>query len=281
MAGTQQSCAVLMLGAGGKLGRMVRASWAVTGFHVVPVVRSLPIPQGGLTWQPGAPAPDVGPVAAVVALWGVTPGPGRDLSENTALAVAAVDLAQAVGASAVLHCSSAAVYRPGPDPLTEDMAGDPPSPYGQAKLDMEQAIAARATPDGPRQIILRIGNVAGADSLFANLRPGAAVTLDRFADGAGPSRSYITAGDLARVIEGFLRSETGRGIYNTAAPVPTPMADLVTAVGADLNWRDAPEGAARQVWLDTGKLASVAELSQQAGTAQHLVSGAAVGGVWP
>ncbi len=281
MAGTQQSCSVFVLGASGKLGRMVRAAWTPDSFHLVPVVRSGPVPDGGVRWDPGHTAPNSGKVTAVVALWGVTPGPGRDLSDNTRLALAAMDVGEAVGAKAVLHCSSAAVYRPGGDPLTEDMAGDPPSDYGRAKLQMEQAIAARGRPEGPRQIVMRIGNVAGADSLFANLRPSARLTLDRFPDGAGPTRSYITAGDLGHVIAAFIRTETAQGIYNVSAPVPTPMADLVRSGGGELTWRDAPEGAARQVWMDTGKLRSVIDLSKDAAGAEHLVQGARAGGVWP
>lgn len=286
MAGRQQSCAVFVLGASGKLGRMVCSAWAPRSFRVVPVLRSGPVPAGALHWVPGGPVPPRDKVRAIVALWGVTPGPGKALSDNTRLALAAMDLGERVGADVVLHCSSAAVYRSGPDPLSEQAAGhtsggQPPSDYGRAKLDMERAIAARTNPTGPRQIVMRIGNVAGADSLFANLAPAVAVTLDRFPDGDGPARSYIAAKDLASVIEALILSDTARGIYNISAPVPTKMADLVYAASANLIWREAPQAAAQRVWLDTGKLQSVIDIPQEAASAEHLVQAARIGGVWP
>ena len=281
MAGTQQSCSVIVLGASGKLGRMVCAGWHPEGLKVVPVVRSGPVPDGGLLWQPGAAIPDIGPVKAVVALWGVTPGPGRDLAQNAHLAVAAMDLGKSLGADLVVHCSSAAVYRPGPNPLREVGASNLQSPYGMAKLEMANTITTRDDPKSPRQVILRIGNVAGAGNLFANMRPRATVTLDRFPNGQGPERSYVTAGDLAKVIEAFIRHPTASGIYTVAAPVPTPMAALVAASGAALTWREALPGAVPRVWLDTSRLSSVLALPERSAEPEYLLDGARVGGVWP
>lgn len=281
MAGTQQFRSILLLGANGKLGRMVRALWCPSGFSVVPVVRSGASAPDELVWSPGDRLPDISGVAAVVALWGVTPGPDRDLTDNTRLALAAMELGAGLGADVVVHCSSAAIYRPGPDPLPETVIADPGSPYGLAKVAMEQAISAQRTPGGPRQVVLRIGNVAGADSLFANLKCSRRITLDRFPDGSGPMRSYISAKDLALVIESLIQNRESEGIYNVSAAKPTAMAEIATAWGATVDWCDVRDGAAQMVWLDTTRLSGVVSLPRSAHSAAHLVLGVRDSGDWP
>ncbi|MBV7395326.1 NAD-dependent epimerase/dehydratase family protein [Mameliella sediminis] len=280
MAGTQHARKVLLLGASGKLGRMVSKLWQSDLYTLVPVTRDLPIFDNGLQWAPGDPPPDIEGIASVVALWGVTPGPGRTLSDNTRLALAAMELAESLGAGSVLHCSSAAVYRPADGPIPETEQPDPQSAYGQAKLDMEQAIASREPKGKLRNVIMRIGNVAGADSLFANLTPGQKITLDQFADGQGPQRSYIAPQDLVRVIEALIRVGA-EGTFNVAAPAPTPMADIVHAAGGQLAWRRAPKGAVPLVWLSTAALDPVIKLTCDIHSADHLVNAARQGGTWP
>ncbi len=255
--------------------------WRRGGIYLVPVVRTGPTEQGELIWSPGDKTPEIGPVAAVVALWGVTPGPGRDLADNTRLAVSAMDLGAALGVDAVVHCSTAAVYSPSAEPLKETVSPAPASAYGQAKLEMEQAIAAHRKSGGPRQIVMRIGNVAGADSLFGNLQMAGQITLDRFSDGLGPSRSYIAPGDLVHVIESLVRSPDAEGVFNVSAPKPTAMAEIAGVCKATVNWRDAPDSAVQFVWLDTARLGSVVSLPRNAHEAAHLVKGAQVSGVWP
>lgn len=278
MAGTQQSGKVLLLGASGKLGRMLCDLWQSRVFSLVPVYRSKG--QGGLAWAPGDPVPEVGRVAAVIALWGVTPGSERNLDDNTRLALAAMDLGKAMGVGAVVHCSSAAVYQPGPQPISEIGSVCPGSDYGRAKLAMEKAIEEGARGEAMRNIILRIGNVAGADSLFANLRSGGRITLDRFADGTSPARSYIAPPDLVRVIEALVEDGTAAGTYNVSAPIPTPMGDIARAAGCSIDWREAPETAMPMVWLDTSRLSRILELPPLAAAPDYLVEGARAGGTW-
>lgn len=200
-----------------------------------------------IAWQPGDPVGGLPPADAVVALWGVTPGAGRDLSLNTTLALAAMDLAQAVGARRVLHCSSAAVYPGGSVAACESDAVAPWSPYGVEKARMEAAVAdwTRQRPGGPRACCLRMANVAGADSLFAALDRGGTITLDRFPDGQGPRRSYLAPGDLAQAIGALLRLPAADlpEVVNLAGPTAVAMADVVRAAGQEPAWRPAPEGA--------------------------------------
>lgn len=260
---------------------MVRAVWQAAGLNLLPVVRSGPVPTGGLLWEPGMPVPAVERVAAVVALWGVTPGPDRDLSLNTQLAKEAMALGDALGAAAVLHCSSGAVYRPGPDPVSEDATPDPQSAYGRAKLDMERAIFADGRAGGPRQVVMRIGNVAGADSLFGNLARGCRITLDRFPEGDAPARSYIGPRDLCRVVEALIRDDDAQGVFNVALPVPTGMADIAREYGSDFDWRPAPPDAFRLMCLDTTRLSRIVQLDAENAAPDKLLAAARETGAWP
>lgn len=279
MAGTQQSRKVLLMGASGKLGRMLCALWQSDSLSLVPVYRSKG--QAGLVWNVGEPVPKIEDVAAVIAFWGVTPGPGCNLDDNSRLALATLELGTALGAGVVVHCSSAAVYQPGESPVSETGPARPVSDYGRAKLAMEKAIEESARGEGPRNITLRIGNVAGADSLFANLQPGGRITLDRFPDGSSPARSYIAPPELVRVIEALVEDTTAEGTYNVAAPVPTEMGEIARAAGCAIDWRDARETAVPKVWLDTSRLSQILALPSGAAAPDHLVKGALAGGTWP
>lgn len=241
---------ILVLGASGKLGRILHRRWR--GRDDVLWQARKPGPGVDVVWHTGTAWPGRRSVRAIVALWGVVPGCGA-LSDNTALALAAMTLARDLGAERVLHCSSAAVYAPGRLPRREEEA-DPSSDYGRAKLAMERAVASWPAP--PASCCLRIGNVAGADSLFAALdRPGP-VTLDRFPGGHGPLRSYLGHAALARTLESLLELPVAHlpPVLNLAGDGVVDMADLVRAAGRELVWRPAPDTAIPALTLDTGAL---------------------------
>ena len=255
---------VLVLGSNGRLGSMLRHHWRDRQ-DVIWQARSrsaAPV----LDWSAQADLTELirrlPHTRAVVALWGVVAGSAGPLGDNTELALRPFAIARATGADRVLHCSSAAVYRPGPDPLAETAIPAPINTYGQAKLDMEQAIAAEQRRDawGPKSIIMRIGNVIGADSLSRAMmqasRDGTAVTLDRFANGTGPRRSFLSAAGLARSIAWLVDCPSNAlpRVINLAATGATDMADLVRHAGLDLAWRKAPASAVPLVELDTSRL---------------------------
>nr|WP_053078860.1 NAD-dependent epimerase/dehydratase family protein [Puniceibacterium sp. IMCC21224] len=278
MAQKAQVRHVLVLGANGKVGRMVRASWESRddGPRITAVARR---PEAGvLQWAPGAPLDVLPNVDAIIALWGVTAGPSADLGANSTLALTAMRVAQAVGADRVLHCSSAAVYSESTEPLTEVHPCKPASSYGAAKLTMETALDAYAAahPQGPRPVSLRIGNVAGAESLFAAMRGSNSITLDRFGgkEGGGPLRSYIGPSDLGKVLETLALVPVGQlaSVYNVSAPRPTGMELIARAAGREVVWRDAPPTAIRQVVLDTSRLEAVCALASESAEAEHLVA---------
>lgn len=276
---------LLLLGATGKLGRALQACWRVAppgDMTVTGLARrrnSSDIP----VWVPGGPLPATGPVRAVIAAWGVTSGTREDMDSNIALARAALDLAREVGAERVLHFSSAAVYGRGDGPLGEEDAPDPQAPYGASKLRMENAVDDwhKTFEGGPRSVILRIGNVAGADMLFGNMRAGQSVTLHRLPDGTAPRRSYIAPADLARVIAALVQAPDPARIYNVAAPAVTGMDAIATEAGVPIRWQEAPETALPEVWLNTDRLRAVLSLGQQSAQPRHLIDGARQAGLWP
>lgn len=267
MAQAKGMARLLVLGASGKLGRMLARLWhdaPPSGWEITWQFRREP-GEGRVVWEPGAPLP-LRRADAILALWGVTAGDDAALAENSRLAIEAQDLGRALGAARVFHCSSAAVYAPEAVLLPESRAGGPARPYGAAKLAMEHALAdwVLAHPEGPAAVALRLANVVGADSLFAAITGGrGAVTLDRFSDGEGPWRSYVTVPALARVVEALLTAERIPFALNVATPRPVAMEALARAAGCDVAWREAPETAARMVALDTALLQALAPLPDQ------------------
>lgn len=248
---------IVVLGSSGRLGRILRHGWR----DRTDVIWQHRRDGDGVAWSPGDHWPGPSSARAIVALWGVVPGKG-DLADNTALALAAQDLGARLGADRVLHCSSAAVYAPGPDPQAETSAR-PQNPYGMAKLAMEQALAdwVRARGDGPAYCAMRIGNVAGADSAFGAIARHTPVTMDRFADGHGPRRSYLTHALFVHAVDALLSCPLGAlpAVINLANPGVLDMADIVRAAGCEMQWRDTGEPA-NCVALDLSRLALLADL---------------------
>lgn len=207
-----------------------------------------------------SPPPDPGPLSAIFALAGPTRG---DLSLTTDLALAAIDMALQYGPCPVLIASSSAVYGPQAGAAAEDAVPAPVSAYGQAKLAMEQAVLARLGSLGqcaPPLCLLRIGNVAGADAALLAAQHGA-VTLDRFADGRGPRRSYVGMRDLAVVMTGLARiAALGQPlpqVLNIGGPWPVEMQALLQAAGVGWTWQTAPATAQHSMTLDTSRLGAV------------------------
>ncbi|MGX9356002.1 sugar transferase [Roseobacteraceae bacterium S113] len=188
----------------------------------------------------------------VVALWGATSGVETMAKVNPMLARWADDLAAAGGARLVLHASTGAVYSPSDEPLSEESETRPRHPYGASKLAAENI---PFTSDA-RHVFLRLGNVAGADSLFRAICMRGPVTLDRFADGTTPRRSYVAPDDLAAVIQGLARRAPHDlpSVLNIAGRTPVAMGDIAVAAGAASVERAAPEGALPLHHLDTGAL---------------------------
>ena len=267
---------VLVLGATGRLGQMLQwhlpktysfdLRWQTRTMAHGPLLRSdtwvIDDPLKPTSYlQSACQSADV-----IINLLGATPGPDRDMDLNTALALAPYTM----GATGpVMVCSSAAVYGKIEGPCCEDGPTNPLSPYGIAKLQMEKAVHAQ----DPKALILRIGNIAGADQLLGGLRPDVTPVLHQFANGATPKRAYISPQGLGAVFAALTKTpKAWPDILNVAAPAPVEMGDLLKAAGRDWTPAPAPADLPPVVDFDTTRLGQLIDRSGLATTAPDLVA---------
>lgn len=268
----------LLLGATGRLGTMLRRHWPVAqdlrcqSRQPIDGCRQFDLPLAGQSPSDVALNAARG-ARAIICLSGVTPAAaartGQPLSDNSDLALAALNLAQAAGVARVMIASSAAVYGAGAGGaggLREADVASPVSDYGRAKLEMEQAVSAHAKAGAT---VLRIGNVAGADAILGGWRPG--MEIDQFADGRTPRRSYIGPVTLARVIYALSKADDLPPVLNVAAPGAVEMGALLSAAGLDWQPRPAGAGSIAQVQLDTNALERYVAFAPENGSPAGLV----------
>lgn len=219
--------------------------------------------------EPAALKQAVRSADVTLCLAGVTPSSGAALSLNTTLALAVLEASEA---RPLLLASSASVYGRVAGLCREEDKPTPVAPYGRSKLEMENAVLAR----GGRVTCLRIGNVAGADQILGRVERGEAISLDRFADGRTPVRSYIGPTTLARQLAD-LALAAGSGtklpdVLNLAAPGAVEMGAILDAVPYPWQPRPAPDDAIAEVVLDTHRLSGFITLDPASGQASRLVA---------
>lgn len=206
----KEAASVLVLGASGRLGRMLRHR-----FHsdrdALPLLRMQWQFRSDVALKNADPA-DVLPwdfllggtpedlrADVVLCLAGAVPDRGTDLTLNSVLAERALNIGASIKAKYIFLVSSVAVYGEGPFSETAQVA--PISAYGKAKAEMEKMAAewvGNAGRDAPNVTILRVGNVAGADAL---LGPGKRhVLLETGSDGEDLRRSYIGPSRFADIV---------------------------------------------------------------------------------
>ena len=255
---------VLVLGATGRIGKMLQVVWQDEA-SVTP------------TWH-GRNASDItfdimddtdalrsaiGANDVVLNLAGATHH-GDDLTDgpNQALARQILEHAQD---TPVLLISSAAIYGPQNGHLSEATKPQPVSDYGHDKLAMERVAA-----DHPNAKVLRLGNVVGADALLGT--PRSVYTVDRFANGLTPRRSYIAPQQLGMVFVKLINHiDKIPAIVNIATPEPVAMGDLLDAAGKNWQPRPAPPDAIAEVTLDTSSLEKLVKFAPDASQAGVLV----------
>lgn len=260
---------VLVLGATGRIGGVLRARWGA-GAALWQTRR----PQRGAGWvmfdplrEPDALARAAAGVETILCLSGVTPGRGGDMGDNVTLAMSAVR--GGIGGARVLLASSAAVYGNQGGDLAEDAPLKPQAGYGRSKVEMERECAALGSDLGVAVSALRIGNIAGLDAILGGWRPG--FQLDRFADGRTPRRSYIGPATLARVLGDLLTQPALPEVLNMAAPGAVEMGALLDRAGLGWTARPAPDSAIARVALDVSALNARSPMRPEEGQPEALV----------
>ena len=272
---TDSARPVLVLGSGGRLGRLLRAVWP----DDVPVIWQSRWAEQGMVECEFMTAPSglrslMSQVGAVICLAGVTDDfarrTGAPYSDNSDIALACLKAASDSGCHRVFLLSSAAVYGRATGVLRETDTCDPVSPYGEAKRAMERTALRFAATEPLEVCCLRLGNVAGADAALGNWKPGA--EMDVFVSGKTPQRSYVGAQSLARILVALVRAKHVPQTLNVAAPVPIAMGDLLDAAGCAWKSRPAPISAIERVHLDTSLLQKFYEFAPREVTASNLVA---------
>ncbi|SDY30067.1 Nucleoside-diphosphate-sugar epimerase [Jannaschia faecimaris] len=200
----------------------------------------------------------------LVALAGVTRGDDTALAGNSDSALRALSAAEQAGVARVLIFSSAAIYGRADGPLTEAQAPTPISAYGMAKARMEDTVRAwaDARPAGPEVVILRLGNVAGADALLSRT-DATAPALDIFADGRSCRRSYMGPATLAQTLAALGRHpDRLPPILNISTPRTVEMAALLNTEGRAWVARRPRPDAIPEVRLNTSLLQDIIPLDQ-------------------
>ncbi len=269
-----------MLGGGGRLGRLLSRACQVEGvgtwrFQSRQNLEADHAVQLDLLSQPDTIAKAAKGCAAIINLAGVTNAGDGDFAMNTDLAITGLEIARRVGVPRVFLASSAAIYGRSDHLHHEDETPAPFSPYGAAKARMEDAIRhwdAQHTDVEP--VIMRLGNIAGADQLLSRLVLGDArgvITLDQFPNGEGPQRTYIGPGALLCCFAALATAPICPGTLNVSLPGFVAMADLLSEIGADWRFGKAPDTAIPKVGLDVTRLSGVWADIPEKGTARGII----------
>lgn len=248
---------VVVLGSGGKLGRLLRPVFPLTARWFARSDLDICDADSLRAALRGADA--------VICLAGITNASARPMDVNTELALSTLDAARDVRAGRVLLFSSAAVYGANAGICTEDGPTAPASEYAASKLAMEQAV----TDHGHPNTVLRLGNVAGADAILAGWRPG--FQLDVLSDGSTPKRSYVGPNVLARTLVALAKAPFLPSILNVAAPGCVQMGALLDAAGLHWTPRPATKETIPSVNLDTTQLCLFTDFKASDGTPEGIV----------
>lgn len=236
------SAPVVVLGAGGKLGKLLSGAWPGEVVQYSRADLNIAHADALCAALQGA--------RAVFCFAGVTHGTDRPMSLNISLAQATLDAATDVRCGRVFLMSSAAVYGRQTGLLSETTPTMPLSDYATSKHAMEQMAATHAHPN----TVLRLGNVAGADAILGGWRPG--FGLDVLGDGTTPQRSYIGPRTLARVLYTLATADGLPPLLNVATPGTLEMGALLDAAGLPWSPRTPQGEIIAKVALDTALLSS-------------------------
>jgi hypothetical protein len=204
-------------------------------------------------------APDL-----LVCLWGAVPGSeAPDFDLNPKLALAALELARVCRIPRMAALSTGAVYGAGDGTAfreTAPLVGA--SGYARSKIEMEAQLAGSTDV---AVTCLRLANLFGADQLALSMTKATTqspLSLDRFADGQGPLRSYASPAFLAALLDALAAcpADSMPPVLNVAySEGGIGMEDVMKSSGdhgrpVPWHWRPAPETALRSHVLECSAL---------------------------
>ncbi len=171
--------------------------------------------------------------------WGDTAAP---LAANVLGTHRIIDAVERLGSSCrLVVTSSAQVYAPSDEPIAEDQALAPSSPYALSKLAQEQ-LALRSASSTVEVIVIRPFNHTGARQKPSFLAPSVARQIAMIEQGLlepvikvgnlDPSRDVIDVRDAVRAYAAIMKSGTPGTIYNVASGVGRPVRTIVEALVA-------------------------------------------------
>jgi nucleoside-diphosphate-sugar epimerase len=273
---------LLVTGASGKLGTVLRQCWAEGGPQgLVPLWQGRgAVAQGWVGWDiltQRYAGPDLSG-GVVLHLAGGTAGAAVDDHAPHALQV--LETAAQAGVRHVFLASTAAVYgRAGAAAVPETIPCAPVGAYGRAKAMMEERALdwVQRHPGGPGLTLLRIGNVLGSDSLIGGAKGRRVTELDPVPGAPmGPARSYIGPVSLADVlarlcalaVEGAVLPQ----VLNVAARPAVAMGDLLTAAGFDWEFGPANSQVIARVELCVDRLLQLVPMPGDAGSPARMLA---------
>lgn len=117
--------------------------------------------------------------------------------------------------------------------LTEDVIGNPKTPYGQSKLQAEDYILAQKLPEGKRVFIIRPcmihgpGNKGNLNLLYNIVKKGIPYPLASFKN----ERSFLSVDNLNFLVNAILSDKNiASGVYNFADDVVISTNELVAII---------------------------------------------------
>jgi NDP-hexose 4-ketoreductase len=248
---------VLLVGAGGFLGRHIDRALRTDPDHEVVAVSRRPPPDARQPWisadmaDPAAAQATVAEVrpGVVINAAGAVDGNSDDLARPNEGLVAALLVAMAHASGArLVHIGSAAEYGPGMPgrAITESDPADPVSDYGRAKLRATTMVVA-AAPD-IQTVVLRVFNPIGAGAPPAGV-VGAAVVAFRAAMAAGSSsaefgplgayRDFVHVADVADAVLAAAVRPEATGIINVGSGSAVQVRDVVRELAEIAGFRGA------------------------------------------
>lgn len=176
----------------------------------------------------------------------------------------------------VVIVSSGMVYRPQPDPLTEDSPIGPSSPYALSKVAEEQLALHAAAQDGLAVIIARPFNHIGPGQSPKFAPPNFARQIAKIEAGAAPAmaignletrRDFTDVRDVVNAYVAMMARGTAGRVYNVCSGAATPIRAILDELlamsrvavtletdAARLRPNDVPfmAGSAARLSADTG-----------------------------